>query len=91
MHFPKKLSTTLGSTSAFKIQSYLVETLEYSIAQSTNGAVGATWNPDPDERPNGFPHTYSHQQWFILPDPVARMLLAGADLFEERSEEEATE
>ncbi len=88
MYFPKRLPTTLGSTSAFKVQSYLVETQEYAIARGANGAVGATWNPEPNERPNGFPHTYSHQQWFILPDPIARMLLASADLY--RGQIEAT-
>ena len=87
MHFPRRLPTTLGSTSAFEVQTYLVETQEYGIALSTNGAVGVTWNPDPDERPNGFPHTYSHQQWFILPDQIARMLLASADLYEEQTGE----
>ena len=84
MHFPNRLPMTLGSTSAFKVNAYLVETPEYSIATSIDGSVGATWNPDPTERPNGFPHTYSHQQWFILPDPVSQMLLAGAELFDQQ-------
>jgi len=79
MHTPKRLSVTLGSTSAFEVGSYITETTDYAIALSTGGSVGITWNRS-DERPNGFPHTYSHQQWFILPDPVARMVMAGADL-----------
>lgn len=84
MHFPNRLPMTLGSTRTFKVKAYLVETPEYAIAVDIDGAVGATWNPDPTERPNGFPHSYSHQQWFILPEPVARMLLAGAELFDEQ-------
>ena len=58
-----------------------METDEYAIARSTDGAIGVTWNRS-EERPSGFPHTYSHQQWFMLPEPLARMVLAGADLFE---------
>ena len=79
MHTPKRLAVTLGSTSAFQVKSYITETTDYAIALSNVNAVGITWNRS-DERPNGFPHTYSHQQWFILPDPVARMVLAGVDL-----------
>ena len=80
MHMPKTLPATLGSTSAFDVEIYLLETTDYAIARSTSGAVGVTWNRS-DARPNGFPHTYSHQQWFILPEPLARMVMAGADLF----------
>jgi hypothetical protein len=82
MHIPKRLPVTLGSTSAFEVRRYLAETLEYAVAESTeNGVIGVTWNPSP-ERPNGFPHTYSHQQWFILPAPLAAMVLAGATCFD---------
>jgi hypothetical protein len=82
MHMPARLPVTLGSTSAFEVQTYLAESPEYAVAQSTSGDIGVTWNPDPTERPNGFPHTYSHQQWFILPAPLAQMILAGATLFD---------
>jgi hypothetical protein len=82
MHMPARLPVTLGSTSAFKVHTYLAESPEYAIAQSPGGDVGVTWNPDPTERPNGFPHTYSHQQWFILPPSLAQMVLAGATLFD---------
>jgi len=80
MHMPKILPVTLGSTSAFEVEYYLSETTDYAVARSISGEVGVTWNRS-DERPNGFPHTYSHQQWFIFPEPLARMVLAGADLF----------
>lgn len=82
MHMPKRLPVTLGSTSAFEVQTYLAESPEYAVAQSATGAIGVTWNPDPIERPNGFPHTYSHQQWFILPAPLAEMVFSGATLFD---------
>lgn len=77
---PKNLAVSLGSTNAFKVDSYLSETPDYAIARSTNGDIGVTWNRAAD-RPNGFPHSYSNQQWFILPAPLARLVLAGADLF----------
>ncbi len=82
MHMPKRLPVTLGSTSAFEVRTYLAEAQEYAVAHSTDGSIGATWNPDPTERPNGFPHSYSHQQWFILPAPLAKMVLAGASCFD---------
>jgi predicted NUDIX family NTP pyrophosphohydrolase len=82
MHIPKRLPVTLGSTSAFEVRTYFAETAEYAVAQSTSDAIGITWNPDPTERPNGFPHSYNHQQWFILPEPIATMLLSGATLFD---------
>ena len=83
MHMPKRLLVTLESTSAFEVQTYLAESPEYAVAQSTDGrSIGVTWNPDPTERPNGFPHSYSHQQWFILPAPLAQMVLSGATFFD---------
>lgn len=82
MHMPKRLPVTLGSTSAFEVQTYLEESPEYAVAQSTDGSIGVTWNPDPEERPNGFPHSYSHQQWFILPTPLANIVLSGATFFD---------
>ena len=83
---PKRLEVTLGSTSAFEIVSHFAETRDYAIAQSTD-SVGVTWNPS-DGSPQGFPHTYNHQQWFILPDPLAQMVLGGADLFESENQAE---
>src|SRR5579863_8410816 len=82
MHMPKRLPVTLGSTSAFDVQTYFAGSPDYAVAQSTSGEIGVTWNPDPTERPNGFPHSYSHQPWFILRAPLARMVLAGATLFD---------
>lgn len=79
MHFPRRLPATLGSTSAFEVESYITETPDYAVALSTSGVVGVTWNRS-EERPNGFPHTYSHPQWFMLPEPLARMVLAGVEL-----------
>jgi hypothetical protein len=81
MHMPKRLKVTLGSTSAFEVETYLAETPEYAVAQSTDGVIGVTWNPN-KECPNGFPHTHKHQQWFMLPDPLAQMVLSGATFFE---------
>jgi hypothetical protein len=81
MHMPKRLDVTLGSTTAFEVESYLAETPDYAIARSTGGEIGVTWSRGED-RPQGFPHTYKHQQWFILPGPLAQMVLAGAELFE---------
>jgi hypothetical protein len=82
MHIPKRLpAVTLGSTSAFQVQTYLAETPEYAVAQSTDGIIGVTWNPNED-CPNGFPHSFNHQQWFMLPEPLAKMVLSGAILFD---------
>lgn len=80
MHTAKRLPVSLGSTSAFKVDVYFTETPDYAIARSTSGEIGVTWNRAPD-RPNGFPHSYSNQQWFILPQPLANLVLAGVDLF----------
>ena len=82
MHMPKQLPVTLGSTAAFEVQTYLAESPEFAVAQSTGGDIGVTWNPDAKERPNGFPHTYGHQQWFILPTTLAQMVLSGAAFFD---------
>jgi hypothetical protein len=82
MHMPKRLSATLDSTAAFEVQTYLAETPEYAVAQSTRGEVGVTWNPGAGGSKQGFPHTYGHQQWFILPGPLAQMVLAGAAFFD---------
>jgi hypothetical protein len=81
MHMPKRLPVTLESTSAFEVQTYLAESPEYAIAQSTEGNIGVTWNPNA-ESPNGFPHTFKHQQWFILPAPLAAMALDRAESFD---------
>lgn len=89
MHMPKRLPITLGSTSAFEVRTYLSETPKYAVAQSARGDIGVTWNPDAAERPNGFPHTYSHQQWFILPAPLARRVLSDATVFDGHSVEKA--
>jgi hypothetical protein len=80
MHTPKRLDVTLGSTAAFQVEIYLVETEDYAVARSSDGVVGVTWNRSED-RTNGFPNTFGHQQWFILPDPLTKMVLAGAELF----------
>jgi hypothetical protein len=79
MYPQKRLPTTLGSTNAFQIQNYISETAAYAVAVDSDGLVAATWNPS-DTSPNGFPHTFSHQQWFILPEPIARMVLAADEL-----------
>ena len=81
MHMPKRLPVTLGSTSAFEVQTYLSESPDYAVAESTGGDIGVTWNPNP-ESPNGFPHTFSHQQWFILPAPLANLFRTGAACFD---------
>jgi len=86
MHSTKRLSNTLGSTSFFEVASYIIETSDYSVALSSDGMVGVTWNRS-DERPNGFPHSYSHQQWFILPDPLANLVRASIDIADAPNEE----
>lgn len=75
------MKNTLGSTSAFHVAAYLVETEEYVIASNGDGSVGVTWSRN-EERPQGFPSSYKNQQWFILPPPLARMVLSGSELFE---------
>jgi len=85
MHIPRRLNQTLGSTSAFEVEAYLVETDEYSIARSTNGMVGVTWNRS-ETRPHGSPHSLGHQLWFILPEPLARVVEASSGLFESEAE-----
>jgi len=84
MHFPSRLPATLGSTSAFEVRVYITENPEFAVALSVDGMVGVTWNRS-EGRPSGFPHTYSHQQWFILPDPLARMVLAGVDFIADQA------
>lgn len=79
MHTNKKLPNTLGSTSFFEVATYIIETSDYSLALSSDGMVGATWNRG-EGRPNGFPHSYNHQQWFILPEPLANLVRASIDL-----------
>jgi len=86
MHKKQKQNLTLGSTSAFCVDSYVVEAPDYSVALSLDGMIGITWNRSV-ERPNGFPHTYSHQQWFILPEPIAQMVKASIALAEENIKE----
>lgn len=83
MNHEKKLDCTLGSTTAFKVKHYLVENEDYAVAESKAGDIGITWNKSKD-RPQGFPSTFKHQQWFILPKPVAKMVLAGAELLLEQ-------
>lgn len=87
MHTTKQLPITLGSTAAFAVAAYLVENPDYAIAVRDDGLVGVTWNRS-DERPNGFPHSYSHQQWFMLPRPLGQLVIAGADLFTDQQEAE---
>ena len=82
MHQIKKLTETLGSTSAFNVDQYLIETPDYGVAVTVDNVVGVTWNRS-DERPQGFPSSYKHQQWFILPEPLANLVLAGASLLKE--------
>jgi len=86
MHQNKRLAITLGSTSFFSVESYISEAKDFSIALSVDGMVGVTWNRS-EERPNGFPHSYSNQQWFVLPDPLARILLASIELTEDNEQE----
>ena len=81
MHMPKRLPQTLDSTNWFEVQAYLAETADYAVAQSTKGDIGVTWNKS-DERPYGFPHSYKNQQWFVLPEPLAQMVLGGATIFD---------
>jgi hypothetical protein len=85
MHTTKRLENSLGSTSAFQVESYLMETEDYVIATSTEGIVGVTWSRS-EERPQGFPSSYKNQQWFMLPPPLARMVLSAAELFESNLE-----
>jgi hypothetical protein len=56
LHPPKRLPSTLGSTSRFNIKEYLAEYSDYAVALSSTGEVGLTWNPDPLKRPHGSPH-----------------------------------
>lgn len=86
MHTTKKLPNTLGSTSFFEVAYYIIETSDYSVALSSDGMVGATWNRG-EGRPNGFPHSYNHQQWFIFPEPLANLVRASIDLADTTNEE----
>jgi hypothetical protein len=81
MHHPKIYERTLGPTKMLNVISYLVENYDYAVAIDENRLVGVTWNPTPDFR-FGYPHTFEHQQWFILPPPIGQLLLAGARVFE---------
>lgn len=85
MHTQKRIENSLGSTSAFHVESYLVETEDYVIATDGEGNVGVTWSRN-EERPQGFPSSYKNQQWFILPPPLAGMVLSATDLFESEFE-----
>jgi hypothetical protein len=86
MHSTRRFPNTLGSTSFFELESYITETSDFSVALSSDGMVGATWNRG-EGRPNGFPHSYNHQQWFILPEPIAHLVLASMKLTTDNHEE----
>jgi len=47
--------------------------------------VGVTWNRS-ETRPHGSPHSLGHQLWFILPEPLARVVEASSGLFESEAE-----
>jgi hypothetical protein len=86
MHSARRFPNTLGSTSFFELESYITETSDFAVALSSDGMVGATWNRG-EGRPNGFPHSYNHQQWFILPEPLANLVRASIDLADISNEE----
>ena len=86
MHSIKRFPNTLGSTSFFNLASYITEVSDYAVALSSDGMVGVTWNRG-EGRPNGFPHSYNHQQWFILPEPLASLVRASIDLAVTANEE----
>lgn len=80
MHIQRQLPATLDSTATFQVQEYLVETVEYAVARSTGGSIGVTWNDGGNRPHGGYPKTFGHQQWFILPRPIADMVLAAAHM-----------
>ncbi len=82
MHTTKKLNETLGDTKEFEVSRYIVETPEYAIAENTHGRIGVTWNKS-EEIPNGFPHTYGHQQWCFLPEPLTNLVISSITLTSE--------
>jgi len=76
MHMPSRLPETLGSTAAFVVQEYLTEMQDYAVARSARGEIGVTWNDA--AHPGGYPKAFGNQQWFILPPPIAMIVLATA-------------
>jgi hypothetical protein len=62
------------------VEHYLCENEEFAVAKSVDGNIGVTWNVSED-RPNGYPNVFGHQQWFILPAPLADLVLAAANVF----------
>ena len=69
----------LGTAGRYEPLRYVAHCDEYTVAEvkdTTNGwiGVGVTWNPSP-ELPHGFPTTFGNQMWFILPDPIAALVL----------------
>lgn len=69
----------LGDTTRFKVKRYVVQATAYAIAESVTGEIGVTWRPTQD-RPKGFPNTRGYQQWFILPDGLASLVLTHEDV-----------
>ena len=70
----------LGDTKQFKVARYLAHDTEHvTIAESHpdlhgRTSIGVTWNPQTG-RPRGYPNSRGYQQWFILPDEIAGLVV----------------
>jgi len=82
---PNGTSTPIPrDTNLFKVGRVLWHGDDFTIAESVrdmhgNSMIGVTWNPSP-ERPRGYPNARGYQQWFVLPEPLAKMCGAANDL-----------
>jgi hypothetical protein len=66
----------LGSAAGYDVKRYIAHCPEYTIAVLTSGeweGVGATWNKRPNDP--AFPQQFGNQLWFILPEPIAGLVL----------------
>ena len=67
----------LGNAAGYELIRYIAHCDEYTIALLThpNGSecVGVTWNGTKGRV--GFPQSFGNQVWFILPEPIAGLVL----------------
>jgi hypothetical protein len=76
----------LGDAGQYKVIRYVAHCDEFTIAivedkgksQWAGELVAATWNIGRSGKP--FPQSRGRQMWFILPEPIARLVLASEAL-----------
>ncbi|MGH8012021.1 MAG: hypothetical protein ACREQ4_05940 [Candidatus Binataceae bacterium] len=67
----------LGNAGPYRLVRYVAHCEDYTVAVvEENGVsmVGVTWNPTAEGK-IGFPQTFGNQMSFILPEPLAGLVL----------------